>query len=270
MASGDTCGGPCNGHYRRAMADYKDARAAWDKEMGALQPGDHAPVAPAAPETRPWLGTPVWCGRCTALIRRELAELDDAAAITAHTIDGHRGSTDFDDRVSGSRTASSPSPVSDIIDELASVLRGWESVHRGGDPKARRGNLATEITTTIAWLLAHFDPMITNSDYAGDYGSEIRSWHKRLTVLAKAGTGRSPRRLPCPRCHHKSLVYDPGGKHIECTGYLERADGRPADRCRKLISLDEYDALVDEQRKRQAEAAGRKKKTTAPPAGKAA
>jgi hypothetical protein len=236
------CIGPCNSRYRRVIADYRDALSEWHEHAAARLPGDSEPAKPEEPDLRPWPGAPVWCGRCQALIRRQLAELDDLGSIVIAFNDGHRTATDHDSRVSGSKTAPSPSATGDDIDDLVDCLLGWESVHRGEDPKARRGDLATVLTTVTSWIVAHFDPMITNPDYAADLGSEIRTWHFRLSARGKAGTGRTPRHLPCPRCQHRSLVQEQGDGYIECTN--------PG--CGRLLSMDDYDAELDERRRRHA------------------
>ena len=235
----EICRGPCNARYRRAQADYTAALSDWHTARAARHPDDPEPARPDPVTLRPWDGAPVWCPRCQAQIRRELAELDDLASIITATADGHRTAADSDTRVTRSPAPPSPSPAADDIDELASMLRGWESAARGEDPKPRRGYLATEITTTVSWLVTHYDPMITNPDYAADFGTEIRAWHKRLARRAKAGTGKTPRHLPCPRCQHRALCQDQGADYIECLN------------CGRLMSMDEYDTEVEEQHRRQ-------------------
>ena len=227
------CKGPCNNRWRRSQDDYRRALAAWDDQMAARLPGDPEPERPEEPDLRPWGGDPHFCPRCQAQIRRELAELDDLVSIVTAFADGHRASTELGTRVDGSRSAPSPSPATDAVDELASVLRNWESALRGTDPPARRGLLASEITTSVAWLLARFDLLITHPDFGADFGSEISGWHRQLRERGKAGTGRSRKPMPCSRCHHLSLYQEDGAQYIECSRKAE---------CGRLLSLSEYDA----------------------------
>lgn len=236
--AGDNCRGPCNARYRRAMADYGDTLAQWQERR---EDGEDEP-RPEEPDIRPWLGAPIWCTRCQPLIRRQLAELDDLAAIITATADGHRGAADEDTRVRKSKNPPSPSPTSDDVDDLIDTLRNWESAHRGTDPLSRRGDLATEFHTIISSLLFRFDAMITNPDYAQDYGAEIRVWHNRLSARGKAGTGVTPRHLPCPRCNRRSLVQEQGADYIRCTN----------PDCQRLLNMDDYDAELDERRRRVA------------------
>jgi hypothetical protein len=208
MAS-DHCPGSCNARLRRITAGNGQV------------PGDLAAVP----------GDPVFCARDAALIRRELAELDDLASIAAAAADGHRGAPERQ-RVGGTPQAASPSPSADDLDELASMLRGWESAARGDDPSPRRGYLATEITTVTAWLTSHFDALITHPDLARDFAAEVREWHRRLAASSKAGTGRHQKGRPCPRCDRYSLVWAEGDDFVAC--------GTPE--CGRLMSLDEYEA----------------------------
>jgi hypothetical protein len=248
----ETCNGPCNSRYRRAMTDYQDALTAWQEAQASRLPGSPEPEKPEEPSIRPEAGAPVWCTRCQSLLLAKLGELDYLASIVTASADGHRTSTDLNEFVKGSKKHPSLSPTTEDVDELASVLRGWESVHRGEDPRVRQGDLATEITTTISWLMSHWTPMICNHDYGLDYGSEIRSWHRRFSVRGKTGTGKVSRRLPCPRCQRRSLVHEQGTDYVECTNVS----------CRRLLSIDEYDTLV-EQRGKAAAVRGKTKTAAA-------
>jgi hypothetical protein len=236
-SSGRACQGPCNARHRRAQA-------ALDAYAGSLARWQDSPVGPPPPEpaverASPWPGDPIYCPRCTSLIRRELAELDDLAALRLAGADGHRRGP-AGERVAGSRGTPSPSPATDDIDELSSTLRGWESVGRGMDATPpRRGFLAREITTVVAWLVAHFDEMIADGDYAVDYATEIRQWHKRLREAERAGTGRHHLPVPCRRCGEKSLEAEDGSEHIEC---VNQDFGAHGGRCGLLLSREEYDA----------------------------
>jgi hypothetical protein len=235
------CVGPCNNRLRKAREEYTKALLAYDDavEQRATDPSLPEPQKPEPPEIRPWYGNP-FCPRCQAKLRLRLAELDDLAAIVAREADGHRGGPDAE-RVSGSRATQSPSPAVDALDEMASALRGWEAAARGPyDTPPRRGYLATEITTTVCWLVAHFDTLITNEDMAEDFAREIGEWHRMLIRMTKAGSARHAKPMPCPRCGARSLEWEEGAEHIEC---CNRDWGHKE--CRKLMSLTEYDAAFD-------------------------
>lgn len=217
------CAGPCNHHWREAQTAFRQALAAYDP----LNPDERRPVPP---QVFPVPGEPVWCGRCAAAIRAELAELDDLACLLAAAADGHRGAG-AGERVTGTAGRRSPSPSADVLDELYSVLHGWESAYRGTDPVARRGYLASALTTCVAWMVAHFDGMIRHPDIGVPFGEEVRQWHRSLRRRAKAGSGRRRKPLPCPRCDEPGLIWNEGDTYVRC-GNRD---------CGRLLSLDEYD-----------------------------
>ena len=235
------CVGVCNNRLRKAREEYIRALAAYDDavEARAGNPDLPEPEKPQPPDMKPWFGNP-FCPRCQAKLRLRLAELDDLASIAAREADGHRSGPDAE-RVSGTRGTRSPSPAADTLDELASVLRGWEAVARDKDgTPPRRGYLATEITTSVSWLVAHFDSLIMHPDVAEDFAREIGEWHRLLIRLTKAGTARHQKPMPCPRCGARSLEYEEGTMHIEC---MNRDWGNRE--CRKLMTIDEYEAAFD-------------------------
>lgn len=240
MASDGTCPGHCNKRWREASGAYRAAMAVWQKAMAARSPGDPEPGHPDEPDVRPVYGAPVWCPKCTYQIRHDLADLEDVAALVLRYADGHRGSTDAGSRVSGSKEAPSPSPALDAIDELASVLRGWESALRGRDTFGRRGLLATEVTTSVAWHLLHFDAMMASPDLAPDFGAEILQWNYQLRQRSRTGTGRTPKPMPCSRCHHRSLSQEDGAQYVECSRKAE---------CGRLMTLSEYEAEEEDWRR---------------------
>ena len=233
---GPACPGPCNARHRKAqeaLDAYQAAVGLWEK-----YPVGSPPAEPEVPAVSPWPGEPIFCGRCQALIRRELAELDDLAAIRLAGADGHRRGPGSE-RVGGSRGTPSPSPSVDDVDELASMLRGWESVARGqDDTPPRRGFLAREITTVICWLIAHLDEILAREEIATDFAIEVRLWHRRLREAEKAGTGRHHLPVPCPRCGQKSLESEDGADYVECSN---RAFGDHQGHCGRLLSREEYD-----------------------------
>lgn len=239
------CPGSCNSGYRKTRAIYDDAMTTYHDQLDKLGSGDPVPDKPEPPTATPWYGDPVWCGRCQSVIRRELAELDDLASLLAlmppgirPAITGQREHV----KVSGTKGTESPSRAADTLDDFASVLRGWESAGRvarhhvagadlaaGADPMPRRGYLATEITTVIAWLYHHFEPMICNADLAQDYGADLRRWHRELMSAAHAGSAAKHIKKPCPRCKLYCLWENIGEDYISCVNEdcgrrLTRAD----------------------------------------------
>jgi hypothetical protein len=237
------CPGPCNNRWRRAEKEYKAALAAWDKAMSERKPGDPEPGKPEPHQVVPWHGRPVFCGRCSAQIRAELAELDEAACIVAAAADGHRGAG-TEPKVTGTHTEPSVSPAADDADELASALRGWVSALRGTDPRHRKDWLASEITVSAAWLLSHFDAMITHQGFGADFGLEMHWWHRRLLETGKSGIVWHKKPMPCSRCHHMSLRQEDGAKYVECSRKSE---------CGRLMSINEYEAEYAEWSKDRGE-----------------
>jgi hypothetical protein len=228
--SEQACPGSCNSRFRREQAAYKAALTAWAAAMAARAEGDPELPRPLPPGTRAWPGNP-WCGRCQGVLRAQLAELDDLAALLAAIPD--LSAPPEEARVSGSRDTPSPSPSMDDLDELAGWLRDWQSALQGSDPPARRGYLATAVTTGVHWLALHFDPLITHPDLAADFGGELRQWHRTLSAKAKAGTGIKHMKKPCPRCRNYTLWRADGDRYVKC-----------ADRdCGRMLSLEEFEAL---------------------------
>jgi hypothetical protein len=224
------CIGPCNARARREQAAFKAALAGWDQAMAERAEGDPGPPRPVPPDIRPWPGNP-WCPRCQGALRAQLAELDDLAPLLAAIPDLSAPSEEA--RVSGSRETASPSPAMDDLDELAGWLRDWQTALQGTDPLARRGYLATAITTTVHWLALHFDSLIVHPDLAADFGTELRQWHRSLTAKAKAGTGLKHMNKACPRCRSFTLWRTDGEMYVKC-----------ADRdCQRYLTLSEYEAL---------------------------
>ena len=219
MSQDGYCPGSCNNQYRKAQALYKEALRSYGLAMEHWQPATAVPEPqkPEPPEIKPWYGEPVYCPRCRATIHRELAELDDLAALHAVQEPSLGGfDPDGPGRVGGSQDPRSPSSVTDDLDELAGHIREWEGIIRGQDPRPRRGFLASEITTVIAWLSAHFDSIIVREDIAEDFGTEVRRWHRELLSKVKAGSGRKHLKKPCPRCRLYTLWQGDGKTYIEC------------------------------------------------------
>ena len=234
MTGGD-CQGPCNGRARKEQAKFKSALADWDKAMAEREEGDPGPPRPVPPDIRPWQGEPVFCLRCQGALRTKLAELDDLAALLA-AIPGLNGPADSAGKVSGSKGKRSPSPFGDDLLELEDWLRNWESLTRLADPGARRGYLASVITTLTHQLVQQFDRIICNGDFAADFGSELSRWHATLSAKAHAGPGIKHQQQKCPLCKEYSLWRSAGEEYIRCVN----------TDCLRLMSLDEYDALTDD------------------------
>lgn len=240
------CPGPCNGRYRKAWALHGNAQAEYDEAMAARAvayetspPGTDLgpePPRPEEPDIRPWLADPAWCRRCASMIHQELGELDDLAAMLL-AIPDLRPGADQTGKVSGTRGQRSPSPFADDADELAAWMRSWESLARGTDPAPRRGYLAAEITASAAWLVAHFEQLITDPDIAVDYGTEIRAWHRTLKAKAHAGSATKHMPRPCPRCRLYTLWATDGEDYVICKN----------EDCRRLMSREEYRDLTEDR-----------------------
>ena len=238
--AGETvCPGNCNANWRKQqklLDAYEQAVAKWqDNPVGN---------PPPEPETRalsPYPGNP-FCPTDQAVYRRLLAELDDLAALATRYNDGHRKGPDSE-RVSGSKVSYSPSATIEELDHLASALRDWEATARDlircqagllptdeGTP-ARRGYLASEITTTVSWLTAHFEVLITDPGAAEAFAAEISAWHEKLKKRAKAGSGRRHMNRPCPRCDRYSLYQQDEADYVACA--------RTTD-CGRMLSWQEW------------------------------
>lgn len=218
------CVGGCNRGWRDAELAYARALKVWT-ETDPTERGDR----PAKHTIRPYLGVPVWCLRCTSDIRVKLAELDDLAAIYTAAADGHRTGP-AGERVSGGKGQPSPSPTHDDLDELWSVLHGWETAFRGQDPQARRGYLAQSITTVVAWLSSHFDAVIAHPDIAPEFGQDVRRWHKAFKGKSHAGVEKHAKKRACPTCDYRTLSWRDGDEYVRCDN--------PS--CLRMLTLGEY------------------------------
>jgi hypothetical protein len=228
MSDEQACPGNCNRHYREARERFRQALADYD-------PLDADQSRPIPPAIQPWPGNP-WCGRCRSRIRETLAELDDLAALLLATADGHSAGSGGTERVSGSAEPRSPSQAADDLEELASMLRGWEDAYReliDAPSLARRGHLASAVTTCIAWLCARLDQILT-APFAVDFGQEVMLWHKEFTNKSKAGvrTLRKPLRCPRPSCRLLTLTWTEGDTYVICNN----------PDCQARIPLAEYEA----------------------------
>lgn len=253
------CPGRCNAGYRKVKALYDQAVADWhaaeqdfprrlaEWRQAAAELGDEAAGPPPAhidrpepPNARPWYGEPVWCRRCTATIRRCLAELDDLMALRIMSSDGYQvPGAPLAERVKKSQGDPSPSPGHDDLDELVEWLRSWEAVYRdarGWTTVPYRGKAAPALTEGVAWLLAHLDGILAYPDHAEPFGQGVVMQHARLQLTTRTRPPLQHKPLPCPRCKHRSLfLHD--DETIRCSR---------SDECGKIMTAREYAELEDE------------------------
>ena len=227
MSDEQACPGVCNRPWR-------EAREAFTKALAEYDPLDADQSRPLPPSIQAWPGDP-WCGRCKSRIRETLAELDDLAALLMATADGHRAAPGTE-RVSGSAEQMSPSQAADDLEELGSMLHGWESAYRDlrdWPSLTRRGHLASAVTTCIAWLSVRLDEILI-TPFAADFGQEVMLWHREFTNKTKAGqrTLRKPLRCPRPSCRLLTLTWTEGDTYVICNN----------PDCQARIPLAEYEA----------------------------
>jgi hypothetical protein len=227
VASG-VCPGSCNNSYRKARQLYEAAIAEYDPASEQERP--------EPPDIQPWPGDPVWCRKCQALIKSELAEIDDLAALIAAIPPLPRPADDGAGKVTGTRDQRSPSARMDDLDDLGEWLRSWEAAARDeDDPRPRRGFLAKESTTIAAWLYHHYETLILNEDAALDFGEEIRRWHRDMARRAAAGRMTRHMKKKCPRCSLYTLWLVIGDDYIRCCN----------EDCGRAMTRGEYDSLAD-------------------------
>jgi hypothetical protein len=230
MSSEQACPGSCNRSFREAQQAFRQALADYD-------PLDANQSRPIPPSIQAWPGDP-WCGRCRSRIRETLAELDYLAGFLTAAADGHRASPGGE-RVSGSAAPLSPSQAGDDLEELSSMLTGWEDAYRelrGWRFTARRGHLASPETETINWLGKHLEDIL-RAPFAVDFGTEVMLWHREFTNKTKAGarTLRKPLRCPRPQCRLLTLTWTEGDTYVCCSN----------PDCGARIPLAEYEAEVE-------------------------
>jgi hypothetical protein len=229
MTTESACPGQCNRHYR-------EAREKFNQDLADYDPLDADQSRPIPPDIQPWPGNP-WCGRCRSRIRETLAQLDILASLLAATADGHRAGPGTE-RISGTAVALSPSAAGDDLDELITMLAGWEEAYRDhkdlGPTLAPRGHLAAPETELIAWLNRRLDEILT-APFAVEFGQEVMQWHREFTNKTKAGQRTLRKPLRCPRCHMLLLTWTEGDSHVAC--------GNPD--CQLRIPLAEYEMEVD-------------------------
>ena len=225
------CAGPCNRSWREAQDAYRKALAEYD-------PLDPQQSRPEPPSAQPWPGEPVWCREDAAKVSLKLAQLDTLAAMLAATADGHRGQGDSERVSRSSAHAPSPSPAADDLDELASMLAGWEDAYRSikGWPSAPpRGDLASAETERVAWLSRHLRGILADPDIGPDFGNEVLAWHRGMSSKAKAGVRTLRKPMRCPRCRLLSLTWTEGSDRVECGD----------DTCGLSLTRAQYEAEVE-------------------------
>jgi hypothetical protein len=226
---GGPCPGPCNAQYRKAREAFGEALALYD-------PLDSAQSRPLPPDTQPWPGDPIWCGRCTARIRQCLSELDEAAAIMLAAADGHRPQSG-EQRVAGSREDPTASPAGDDLEELGRMLTAWEDIYRsmkGWSSPPRRGFLASQVTSCASWLMLQLDGILCAPDICADFGTEIMQWHREIAGKGKAGARTLRKPLRCPSCKTLLMYWTEGEEAVQCRNR----------ECGRIMLYAEYEAEV--------------------------
>lgn len=223
----------CNSHNRRI-------EHAWQVDW--QQWVDTTPVVsdPPQPLELAWvLGEPVFCRRCTALIRKCLSSLDDLMALRAAAADGFQAAG-HKDPVRSSRSSASPSPAQDDLDELVRWLADAEAKYRssqGWPTMPYRGVNAPALTGALAWLGTHLDAMLRLPDLAEEFGLGVLVRYRTLQTKTSTRPPAYRKPLPCPRCTRFSLFW-----HEDET---VRCHGRDPD-CGRIMTASEYDRLEAE------------------------
>ena len=231
-----------------AVADWQageqavaEALTAWrrDGETGPRPPATYGP-RPEPPDVRPALGVPLWCPRCTAVIRACLAELDELIPLRLHQADGYGTPSDYSTtRVQRSNEAPpSPSPGHDDLDEVLDWLREWETAYRdtlGWPSPPPRGTSAHALTSTTVWLLARLDRILAHPEIGEPFGVGVQWWHRRLESATSTRPPLRRKPVPCRRCGRNSLYFhdDASRPTVRC-----HAD---ADTCGLIMTVGEYD-----------------------------
>lgn len=117
------------------------------------------------------------------------------------------------------------------------MLAGWETAYRdlrNWPSPPPRGDLASTVTTCIAWLLHRLDAIL-RSPLAADLGLEILQWHRELARSSKAGVRTLRKPLRCPSCQFLTLMWTEGEQQVLCRNVS----------CNRILSLTEYENEVD-------------------------
>lgn len=175
------------------------------------------------------------CAKCARTLKNELAAIDTLAGMLAAADDGYRSSTGSDAAIRAHRGAAgraSPSPVTDMLSELESVLREWTGKKR--PVAARLGLLARPVTESSSWLIANLFMYLSDETLAVPLYDDVRRWHSRLARQAKAGPALVSKPVPCPRCRERGLVQERGAEVVKCTS------------CGRMMGIREYEDLAAE------------------------
>ncbi|GAA3027395.1 hypothetical protein [Streptosporangium longisporum] len=241
------CPGRCNQPYRdavdfydQAVIAYEEARAAW--RFPLRYPAK--PVPPAPPDVRLYLGDPVWHPGCAQRIHAALRELDDLASQAQAEVDGHRdaGARYGRTGVTAKTHAGSPSPVTDLLDQLYGDLIAVEDPWRRARgyqarPQRTRGGSARR--ASIAFLLDELD-LILEDPWSVDFGRSVLAWQHRLRALTKSDPAARRSPIRCPRCKEVARLW------LQDDGYYK------CGTCEKLMSQSEHDRELFEQSEQEA------------------
>lgn len=181
------------------------------------------------------IGDPHLCSQCESLLRKEIAGLDTLAVILRREADGHRTSTGSDAAIRAHRSAGSrpsQSPVSDLLNELEGVLRGW--LTRKFPVGGRLGYYAGPLYELTSHLLDKLTAYTADEDLAGPLAMSVRRWHGRLETAAKAGPALIHKPLPCPRCQAPGLEQERGADVVKCR------------ECGRIMSVTEYEKMASD------------------------
>jgi hypothetical protein len=236
------CPGTCNSKYRRARAVYEAEVAQHALTVERLTDAglaDKIPVPPTPPAVDPVYGDPVWCSRCAAIIRRELAELDELASSLANLPPGIRPASDGTRervKVTGSVAVASPSPTGDDLDDLYRWLAEWETWYRklrSWDSPPPRGYLNDRITASVNWLSGRLDGLLVTGE-AEPFGIEVRGWHRELVAKTHSARAAKHVKKPCPRCGKFQMWEEIGKDYVRCHN----------EDCNRMMTREELNQAV--------------------------
>lgn len=221
------CPAVCNNRARRLWSAYESAWKSWN-QVDPLYRGD----PPEQPRVNVTYGAPVFCGGCAALIRKCLVGLDELMALYALVADGHRAQNKRGDQVRSSRSAVSPSPVQDDLDELVRWLTAIETRYRDLNKWVTtpyRGTNAPALTSVVSWLTSHLDSVLQAPSVATEFGLGVLARHRGLQEKTSTKPPIYHKPLPCPGCYKFSL-FRHDDEDVHCHN--------PA--CNRVMTLAEY------------------------------
>jgi hypothetical protein len=226
----------CNSSWRKATETHDKALATW------IADDCHGPE-PAPVEIEPWPGDPVYCRRCSSIIRGALRELPLAYTALGSVKFLTRTASADEERRGRSDVPPSPSPGADHADEILHTTTAWEddlrrhlghtaATDRFGDPHAT-------LTAAVEYLNTHWTAMIGREECAADFGDETWRLHAIALAMVKNKPVRRFLPVPCPSCDTRALIQEEGLAkrpwYVECA---ERLGG-----CSRLYSELEYEWL---------------------------